>query len=310
MPELDQSHWTRYRVGTKSSNPNWTEQTCQPLERVMHVTHIRHALSILDDGRIRQRLVYDTSRLTSTRIHVVWLSPNRWDGAGGSRYGSIEFAFEWRTLVKGKHAYWIGAANYSPRACRILLTDSDYSSHGYRTYDPTLGDGPWWHEVSTDRHWWNGDFCLEIMVESDVKLASAREMNFTKHHRERCNIEPGGKCRDAGMDELDASAELLCAWASGIYSARPFSTVCRGAIADVSWRNLTGPFGNIERWGSIVEDDPIAPMLGRALLSAGARKDRGGVDAIAAQFASPDAAKRALRRIVAESFEIEEALLR
>jgi hypothetical protein len=53
MREVDQQDWTPYRVGAKSNNSNWTQPDCLPLEHVMHVTHVRHALSVLDDGRIR-----------------------------------------------------------------------------------------------------------------------------------------------------------------------------------------------------------------------------------------------------------------
>jgi hypothetical protein len=70
----------------------------------MHVTHVRHALSILDARTIASRPVYDESRLNTTRIHVVWLSPNTWDGAEGSRYGGVSFGFEWRGLIDGTTA--------------------------------------------------------------------------------------------------------------------------------------------------------------------------------------------------------------
>lgn len=272
-----------------------------------HVTHVRHALSVLDDGRIRQRLVYDNSRLTGTRIHVVWLSPNDWTGAGGSRYGSVEFGFEWRALIAGKRAFWVGAANYAPRACRILLSTIDYTPQGYLPYDPTSGDGPWWHEMPADKHWWNGTFCLEIMVESDVFLRDADRMTFTKHHAERCNTDPGGGCRDAAREWYEASADLVCAWASGIYAARTFPATCRSGITERAWNNLVVPLGRVEQWGTVDADDELAPMLGRALLSAGARRDDDQRAAIARQFRSRAAAvRRTLARIITASFGVDE----
>ena len=128
----------------------------------MHVTHVRHSLSIFDAGAIISRPVYDESRLNTTRIHVVWLSPNKWDGAQGSRYGGVSFGFEWRALIDGMTPYWIGAmTTYSPTACRILLSRNDYSGQ-YDRYYPARGDGPWWHDTATDEHWWNNEVCLEL----------------------------------------------------------------------------------------------------------------------------------------------------
>lgn len=308
MAEFHTNDWTPYRVGNKSSNPNFVEITCSPLERVMHVTHVRHALSVVDDGRLRRRLVYDESRLNSTRIHVVWLSPNDWTGAGGSRYGGVQFEFEWRSIIEGNRAYWIGVADYEPRACRILLSTADYSKQ-YLPYDPTRGDGPWWHEQAVDKHWWNGRFCLEVMLERDVELSGADGMSFTKHHSARCNVNPGGHCRDANREPGEAGSEFISGWAAGIYANRYFPISCRPGIVS-GWSDLVSWLDHFDgSWGKVGPDDLLAPMLGRALLSAIARRDIVQRNAIARQFLSRDAAARALARIVALSFDVDESSL-
>jgi hypothetical protein len=308
MPEVHQQDWTPYRVGAKSANPAFTETKCSPLERVMHVTHVRHALSVLDAGAIESRLVYDESRLNTTRIHVVWLSPNTWDGAGGSRYGGVSFGFEWRALIEGMTPYWIGAMTiYRPTACRILLSRTDRSQE-YRRYDPTLGDGPWWYEQAANKHWWNGEVCLEIMLENegehDLVLDRADGMEFVRHHAERCNLDPGGECRDANRQPAQASTELISAWASGLYAGRPFPVVCGPSIVG-AWNGLILALGNVNQWGTVAADDEFAPILGRALLSASARRDRAQWRAIAKQFRSQTEAVLTLARIVATTFGVD-----
>jgi hypothetical protein len=157
MSEYAIDDWTPFRVGKKSTRKNWTEPSCQSLSVVSHVTHIRHAVDVVRDGRVTPQLIYDKSRLNTERILVVWLSPNDWGNAGGFRYGNVAFELKWEDVIAGKRFYWVGAMNYSPTACRILITDQDRDAQ-LKRYDPPAGDGPWWHDAARGEHYWHGDY--------------------------------------------------------------------------------------------------------------------------------------------------------
>src|SRR5262249_11522 len=113
--------WEKYKVGKPSTKPNWINPDCQSLEHIFHVAHIPVALDIVRTGYLMPRLVYDKSKLNRRRITVTWLSPNFWNA--GSRYGNVQFVFDWKTLVggEGKFFYWVEAVDYNPHACRILV---------------------------------------------------------------------------------------------------------------------------------------------------------------------------------------------
>lgn len=208
MPEVDQTDWTRHRVGALGGNPRWIEPNCCPLTSIFHVTHIHNSYRILEDRKISKQLIYDKSRLNRSRITVVWLSPNNWDGAGGSRYGNVQFQLDWNKVIENKKYFWIGVMDdYDPPACRILITNNDYSSK-LKEYDPTLGDGPWWSIPSTGQHFWNGKICLEIMFEEDVMFENIQNISFVKHHPQRCCIDPTA-CPDRGLTSDDAASVFL-----------------------------------------------------------------------------------------------------
>ena len=150
--------------------------------------------------------MFDKSKLNTRRIRVVWLSPNDWEGARGFRYGNVRFSFDWATLIAGKKAFWVESYAYGVPACRILLTSLDYS--GWLTpYDPEIGDGPWWL-ASNGEHYRNGDYCLEFMIEDDLALKDATEVDFVTHHPKRCNIDYK-TCRYCGWMADKAGAEFL-----------------------------------------------------------------------------------------------------
>jgi len=111
---------------------------CTLLETVQHVTHSFRAAEILRSKVATGRLVYDQSTLNTSRTQVVWLSPNHW--FDGFRYGTVALSFDWKMLVANRKAYWIEVAEYSPHACRILLTDRPHPN--LQTYEPQKRNGP------------------------------------------------------------------------------------------------------------------------------------------------------------------------
>jgi hypothetical protein len=163
--------WLKYKVGSPSTRSNWTEPSCQPCTEVSHVSHVEAALKIVGEKKIRQGLVFDESMLNTERVLVTWVSPNYW--ANGFRYGNVRFTYDFADLIKGKNFYWVEDMTvYNPTACRILITSTDRSA-SLPTYDPSRGDGPWWFDSSTGNHYINGAYCLEFMVEDDLKVRKA-----------------------------------------------------------------------------------------------------------------------------------------
>jgi hypothetical protein len=121
MPERSQQDWTSYSIGKLV--PEGRSTSCQRLRRVMHVTHVNAALTILRDGALKPQLIYDESRLNTERILVNWASPNDWTNAGGFRYGNIAFVIDWPELTDGMRSYWIGSMHAVQSRC---LPHSDH----------------------------------------------------------------------------------------------------------------------------------------------------------------------------------------
>jgi hypothetical protein len=158
-------------------------------DNVSHVTHLASGLSVFSEGRIRAGLVYDESKLNRERIQVVWVSPNDW--VGGFLYGSIKFDFDWKKLVSGRRTYWVEAiTKYKPPAARILVTEVNRDADpSLQAYDPTVPGGPWWYDASSDQHYWNDAFTLEIMLEQDLLVSESTRISFVPHHRTWCAVD-------------------------------------------------------------------------------------------------------------------------
>jgi hypothetical protein len=119
------SEWSPYGLTTPSTDS--APPTGRALERVYHVVHVADARRILEDGRLRARLIYDESRLNNSRTCVTWLSANTWND--GSIYGNVQFSFDWTSVIERQRFYWVEAmTGYSPHAFRILVTDRDLSN--------------------------------------------------------------------------------------------------------------------------------------------------------------------------------------
>jgi hypothetical protein len=142
MKKKSKPEWERFKVGALSTRRNWVEVSCQSLDEVSHVSHIKNALNIVAEGKLKSGLIFDESKLNEERILVNWVSPNDWEGGGGFRYGHIRFTFNWRELIDGMNYFWVESIAYGISACRILVTEKDYSMD-LHVYDPTLRNGPW-----------------------------------------------------------------------------------------------------------------------------------------------------------------------
>lgn len=172
--------WKQYKVGIVSTKPGWTNVDCQLFGEVSHVSHVRSAINIIEDKKIKQGLVFDESILNTERVLVSWVSPNSW--VDGYRYGNVRFTFDFARLIKDKNYYWVEVMlKYSPPACRILVTAKDHSAR-LATYDPKKGDGPWWYDSVNDKHYFNGNHTLEFMFEEDLPIRDLKKLDFVQHH--------------------------------------------------------------------------------------------------------------------------------
>jgi hypothetical protein len=203
--------WERFEVGKPSGRPRWEAEGCVPLTTVTHSSHVGPALAIINDGEIRPTLVYDKSKLNTQRILVCWLSPNYW--TLGSRYGNIDFRFDFERLIEGRNYYWVEAIkDYKLPACRILVTDiyRDLSTQ-LKRYDPTLGNGPWWFNKSERKHYYNGRYCLEFMIEAPIPLTMLMSLDFIKHSDQYCamNRTAPSRCSEFGFSHIQGAARFL-----------------------------------------------------------------------------------------------------
>jgi hypothetical protein len=97
--ELPMPEWSRFHLRRDS-------RYAVELDVVRHIAHVPHARRIVEDGRVKAGLVYDESKLNTTRLSVAWVSANTW--AWGSMYGTVEFQFSWADLIEWfPRVYWV-----------------------------------------------------------------------------------------------------------------------------------------------------------------------------------------------------------
>lgn len=175
------SEWEPYKIKGNFAS------TGTKLDTVRHVAHQPAARRILEDKKIKAGLVYDESRLNTSRINVTWVSANTW--GPGSIYGTVEFQFDWKALVNGKKVYWVEViGKYSPPAYRFLISSRE-NLQWYRHvhhYDPVKDDGPL--RKSGDQWYWNGKFTSEFMFDEDLYLWECTGLDFVRHHGEKCSL--------------------------------------------------------------------------------------------------------------------------
>ena len=311
--------WQKFKVGQPSSKPDWVNSDCQLLDSVFHIAHIPVALEILRVGSLVPRLVYDKSKLNQRRITVTWLSPNYWHQ--GSRYGNVQFKFNWKKLVNGlgKRFYWVEAIDeYNPTACRILITKQDHSNEpDLVKYDPESGDGPWWWNKSDDTHWWNGKYCLEIMAEGELPVAKCEAVNFVDHHLHGCCINHK-TCQDKGLDKEKAGSLFLAAAVSqemdisslnlivaGTKKLSEYHPICR------AWSAIWLKTKKLQFSGTVTAKMSVAIPLVKAFLGAYSRSQSNKTDYkdLVQLFASAEEFRAAFEKLFEVTFGLPPANL-
>lgn len=295
--------WRKYRVGRSNS---------APLESIAHVAHVPTSIRILEDKELRADLVHDESKLNKHRIRVVWLSPNNWEGAGGSRYGNVSFSFDWKSLVERKHYYWVESIAYGIPAARILITRNDWSALLER-YDPTTDDGPWRFDGRTGHHHWNGDITLEILYEGNLALDLVTQIEFVGHHSYRCSIDPRN-CPSLGHSMYDGCAQFLASVVArrmrvdipGLTTVTDGITVPDPKLGGTLYHLFNSCDMVSGMKGSrITASDQAALPLARAVVGAWLNEGDEDFDNLANLFRSVDDLKRSVAAAVGESIGIE-----
>ncbi|MET4066812.1 hypothetical protein ABID58_001595 [Bradyrhizobium sp. S3.2.6] len=168
-----------------------------------HVTHTQPALRILEDNKITRGLIYDECALNDSRTTVVWLSPNEW--YWGSRYGSVQFTYDFEHLIKGRKIYWVEVqTGYKPHACRFLITDQNVKHLPVQPYDATREEGPLRH---VDGVWyWNHTYTGEFLLEASLLLNDCGKVDFIRHHAQLCSI---GGCYEQGKEGDGAAGRVI-----------------------------------------------------------------------------------------------------
>lgn len=202
--KAEANEWDAYRVTFgKGSKPH--QPDARKLQTVYHVVHVPIARRILEDGQLKAGLIYDESRLRTSRISVSWVSANTW--GPGSIYGNVQFSFPWETLIEGRRFYWVEPMpDYHPAAYRILLTDSDSVSKKVTPYNPAKDRGPLRFRNGT--WYWKSDNTSEFMVEADVSLEECNGFEFIEHNRNICRPY-GDRCTDKAADVYRTGGRVL-----------------------------------------------------------------------------------------------------
>jgi len=239
------------------------------------------------------------------------LSPNDWHPAGGFRYGNIALDFEWTSLVDQMRAYWVGAMQYSPWACRILITDKDRDDQ-LLPYDQSKRDGPWWHSSKSGKHYWNGEYCLEFMVEDKLQIRKVSRLRFVKHHPKRCSIDYR-TCKDCGHEPDQAAARLLAgACSQRLLSKHQHLWVKKekpNEALSYAWLILLITFGNVlkptEWTGSIKAESKQAKALVRAALAAYCERAGNDRKQLLSLFASKLHAIEAAAKVIEQDLDLK-----
>jgi hypothetical protein len=178
---------------------------CMPFDAVRHVIHVDDFAEAARIGRLNGLALYDDAKLSSIIGKAsVWLTPDVWPN--GYRIGNVALEYPWTTIVQGKRCYWLGTSPAKLGLCRIWVTGRE--EPGMREFDPTIGDGPWWHDRATQQNYWNSRISLEFIVDAPLDLAGVTRVSCVDHHPKSCSFY-GDSCPDIGRHARRAGARLM-----------------------------------------------------------------------------------------------------
>jgi hypothetical protein len=282
--------------------------TCSVLSTVHHVTHTEPALRILADGKVTRGLIYDESILNDSRTTVVWLSPNNW--YNGSRYGCVQFTFDFADIVARRKIYWVEVREYKRHACRFIISDQDLSKLPVTAYDPTKEEGPLRHVGGV--WYWNSEHTAEFLLDSSLLLHYCKKVDFILHHDKFC-AAPGG-CGELGHDGTNAAGRVLAfLLARGFrgFNDTLIDTEPKTALSTAAERGILHAYEQIsaDLGGPAKTNDNVDAALCAALLQL-AIGEATLAQATAKLIGSDDLLTRRLAELVKRHFKLESTALK
>lgn len=214
------------------------------------------------------------------------------------------------------HAYYVETAQYSTRAPRILLSERDRGKI-LTPYDPDMRNGPWWHNTTNGKHYYNDRYTLEMMRESDLHLESATKIEFVKHHDSFCSIHQNtpASCKEVGCEPYRAGSYFIARIVGEKRAARTSDLLTKDSEPSSplqhAWDFLEKQLKRlpIDFAGRIKADHDSAPALSRAVLRAYGARDSKDLKALGALFKARDELMQALQACVESAFELREGAL-
>jgi hypothetical protein len=281
------------------------------MDVIHHVTHTPAALRIIEDQKIARGLIYDECSLNDSRTTVVWLSPNRW--VNGSRYGNVEFTFDFQGLAKPRKIYWVEVqTKYQPHACRFLVTDQDVDHLPVQPYDPLTDEGPL---RQADGVWyWNFTYTGEFLLEAPIWLSDCTRVEFIKHHDVYCAL---GGCNDRGKDGSRSAGRVIAHILSRSTSAideplvdtDPKRALSAGVDTGLQRIQLALKAMSGKLDGALKSNDSVDAVLRAALLQLASGEVNAAVETTRL-IGSDDIFRKRLAAMVKEHFGLESEVLK
>jgi hypothetical protein len=308
--DLSMPEWEQYCCKIPKPDAGFERKNCSHLHEVHHVAHISDACRIIEDGKLKAGLVYDESRLNTTRTSVTWLSPNTW--APGSIYGTVQFTFNWSDVLGDRSVYWVEAiTRYRPSAYRFLLTDRQLTAADQiQAYDAKKEEGPL--RYRNGAWYWNESYSCEFMLDAQLSLKYCQRVEFVKHRPDICRLFQA-KCPELQLLPQKVGARVLAH-----VLGRHLESVDHALLAStdsprsgqLSMHANEVAVGGI--WFELAQGNPFGgpasgkqarPVLEGALvqLSAG---NRSGARELVALLKSDNAFEKALEEIVSDHFDM------
>ena len=285
----------------------------QSFSKVYHVTHIPLSKYLLETKKIIPSLIQDKSILNSERIKVVWLSPNVW--AFGSLYGNIRFSYDFNQLIENKNFYAVEVMeSYRPVACRILITNKDYSKHRILTkYNPYKKyDGPWYINSHGENHY-NKDCNIEFMFENDLDVFDAKEIDFVKHHDRFCNIHHSGSCQYLGRSQRNSEMIFVSHIIGNDIS---LDNLCYNNSKHKIWgikcvyKDVLSSLSKIDKFEGNLKSRKIKIQICKSVLDLIGKEENDRALVLSKSLNSKDDLKSTMRKIFCKYFNVKEKKFR
>lgn len=247
-------------------------------------------MRILEDKTISARRVDDDSILDEHRISVVWTAPNQWSNKG-SRYGTVQFTFDFAELIEGRNLYWVeGVDGRSLDTCRMLISDKDVKGLPLKRYDPQASRGPL--RLMNGEWFWKSDLEFELMIHGDLPLSQCRAVDAIVHNRNHCSRGSAYRCDEVTRNEIETAARLLAGALGGQYKLPYSSFVEDDRVSLLLQRGWTGILDALDNDidGSIRRKEEVDLVMAAAL----ARLSSGNSN-VAADLASLISSQRRVR---------------